>query len=1289
VADLRTPTRGSRSAGSALLVALLVSSVLPLPSASATTRLPDGITAAPHQPITVTSRSTASAYRAHGADATPDAGVPASASPDAPGPSVAYEQAMEHAGDQIEFTPGGRVSVGFTPRAADRWTIDGRAPVALPAGRASGKQMAASLQGTTWARTGTGAPSSGPSADPSAAPSDAPVDAPVDAPAGGPTHIIRAAASSWTAAPTVAAPEPDPASASGLRRQVFGFLPYWELSSASTRLNYDVLSTIAYFSLGADGKGNLRKRNGDGSTTTGWRGWTSSSMTRVINDAHAHGTRVVLTLSVFAWTSGQASIQRSILGSSAARLNLAKQAAAAVRDRGADGVNLDFEPLASGSESEWIAFLRTMRSELNKIRKGYQLTYDTTGFIGNYPIEASVGTGAADAIFIMGYDYRTGGSATAGSTDPLSGPGYDLADTVRSYTARVGPSRIILGIPWYGRAWSTESDKARAKNTSGPKYGYSTAVNFENIPALVSQYGRRWDALEQSPYIAYKRQTCTSTYGCVTGWRQLYYDDGPSTKLRLALVNDYGLRGAGMWALGYDGGHAELYRALAESFLVDKTAPQAGIRMVGATQGDEGFTIAWVARDTSSVASYDVQVSADGGAWNDWLLATTATSDVYPGRDRHGYAFRVRARDTKGNVGAYLTSQVWTATPTLASGGFGRVTKDGLAYRSGPGTNTATLGKLPAGTIVALTRGPVSANGYTWYEVTQPIREWPPVSFVERGVWIAVASSSARYVKPYRSPASTTVDAGITGLDFGPATDGSALGTTPEALAARAFSPNGDGSEDGLRLRWTNQVALRSLALKVFRTDGSAVGSVAVPGLAAGAHGWTWNGVAGGSKVADGTYALQLVGTAGTTTYHAPAARPVSAVLVTTYGITVDRVAPRVTSSAASTTLISPNGDGVLETVRLTLAATGATRWTMDITAAGGASTRSVSGTGSTAAFTWNGTTGTGKRVPDGTYTVTLVAWDAAGNRSARPLAVTVDTTAPVITPTVSAPIFSPNGDGSADTTTLGWTGNEKASGTARIYHGTTLVRSWALTPLTTWAVGWTGRTASGARVADGTYTFKVDVRDAAGNRRTASARVIVDRTAGALRWSRNFFPQDADALQATSTIGWTMTRKATTTLALYDASGRCVRTVWKGRALAGGSRSWTWNGKLAEGSWAPQGRYTARLTVTSSLGTQVLERPVWAAAFALTPSATTVRAGQNLRIDLRTVETLASRPVVTFRQPGRAAVQVTATRLADGSYRASFKVAKGSAGAGSVTVSARDSGGRTNAMVLAVAIAS
>ncbi len=376
-------------------------------------------------------------------------------------------------------------------------------------------------------------------------------------------------------------------------------------------------------------------------------------MTRVINAAHANGTRVVLTVTAFAWTTSQARVQKALLGSSAARSTLARQIVAAVRDRGADGVNLDFEPLARGYADEFVSLLRKIRSEFNRVRSGYQITYDTTAYIGNYPLEASVGKRAADAIFVMGYDFRIGSSSTAGSISPLSGPGYDLGDTVRAYKRRVPGSRLILGIPWYGRAWSTATDNPRSRTLSGAKYGYSRAVNYENVIDYVREHGRRWDKVEQSPYVVYRRQNCTKTYGCVTSWRQVWYEDAASMKRRYALVNDYNLRGAGMWALGYEGGRSELYKALADSFLVAHSAPTAGVRLLSTSQGDEGFIVKWVGKGSSGIASYDVQVSTNGGPWRTWRSKTKATSDVFLGRSGVGYAFRVRARDAAGSVGAF------------------------------------------------------------------------------------------------------------------------------------------------------------------------------------------------------------------------------------------------------------------------------------------------------------------------------------------------------------------------------------------------------------------------------------------------------------------------------------------------------------------------------------------------------------------------------------------------------------------------------------------------------------
>jgi spore germination protein YaaH/flagellar hook assembly protein FlgD len=465
-------------------------------------------------------------------------------------PTIHWQEAEAHAQDRIDFRPGGRVTIGFTPRGSDRWSVGGGKARALPAGRLDGRAMRAQL-------------ADGPAIGPN-----------VDRPTVDPAALVSAVPASWSA------PEPSgdrdlqaPVDPGALRREVFGFLPYWEVNSSTLSLQWDKISTVAYFGVGADANGNLQKRNSDGTLTTGWAGWTSSGMTSIISAAHRTGTRVVLTVQSFAWNATGKTRQATLLNSSTHRLNLARQIAAAVRDRGADGVNLDLEPLVSGSEAGFTALVRTIRAELDKVARGYQLTFDTTGSIGNYPIEDATAPGGADAIFIMGYDYRGAASSPVGSVAPLSRSGYDIRDTVAAYTARVARSKLILGVPYYGRAWSTDTNLVHAKNISGAKYGSSTTVVYTSALPFFTSYGKAYESTEQVAWTAYRRQNCTTTYGCVTSWRQLYIDDARAVAAKYDLINQYGLRGSGIWALGYDGTRTELWAAIGDAFITDTVPP--------------------------------------------------------------------------------------------------------------------------------------------------------------------------------------------------------------------------------------------------------------------------------------------------------------------------------------------------------------------------------------------------------------------------------------------------------------------------------------------------------------------------------------------------------------------------------------------------------------------------------------------------------------------------------------------------------------------------------------------
>ncbi len=86
--------------------------------------------------------------------------------------------------------------------------------------------------------------------------------------------------------------------------------------------------------------------------------------------------------------------------------------------------------------------------------------------------------------------------------------------------------------------------------------------------------------------------------------------------------------------------------------------------------------------------------------------------------------------------------------------------------------------------------------------------------------------------------------------------------------------------------------------------------------------------------------------------------------------------------------LISPNGDGIVDSVKVSLAATGATSWAFGVAPINGSRVGPPIlirfGAGGTARLTWTGRTSAGTIAPDGTYQLQLLVADAAGNRASR-----------------------------------------------------------------------------------------------------------------------------------------------------------------------------------------------------------------------------------------------------------------------------------------------------------------
>jgi spore germination protein YaaH len=426
---------------------------------------------------------------------------------DASGPSVQYQEAASHASNTLDLAPGGTVTVPFRPRPGDTTMVDGAAPVALPAG-----------QGAAPSVTGPGPKSSA-------------------APAG---------------------------ALSTLRRGVFGFLPYWQLQST---LDYDTLSTVAYFGVNVKADGSLDKSG------NGWNGWTSSTLTSVINNAHAHGTRVALTIESFAWDSGGTAAQTALLSTPAAVQAAVQAIVAQVVGRGVDGVNLDFEPIASGQKTNFVTFVRALRTALDAAHPGYELTFCATGRPNTYDLPNLLADGAADAVFIMGYNLRGGTPGVTGSIDPLTSPyiSYDLTDAVNAFITKVPASKVILGLPWYGSAWSTATNHAvNAPPASSTTYGKPLEVTYDTFAGLAAMsdsthLGKFYDTVEQTAWTAYY-----GTYGGQPTWREGYFDDARALGAKCDAIDAWNLRGVGIWALGYDNrnGDGDLTAEIATKFEV-------------------------------------------------------------------------------------------------------------------------------------------------------------------------------------------------------------------------------------------------------------------------------------------------------------------------------------------------------------------------------------------------------------------------------------------------------------------------------------------------------------------------------------------------------------------------------------------------------------------------------------------------------------------------------------------------------------------------------------------------
>jgi spore germination protein YaaH len=372
-------------------------------------------------------------------------------------------------------------------------------------------------------------------------------------------------------------------------REVFGFLPYWELVAAPQTVDLDQLTTLAWFGVEAGPNGRLIRKSNDGAIPPGYRGWTDPTWKALMAEAQSKGVRVVLTIERFSWDAGARTRTIKLLTSPKARTRLANEIADELVATGADGVNLDFEPMPAEAKEGFTLFVRELRSVLDAVRPGMQITFDITASVDTYDIPALTADDAADAVFLMAYDFRNGSADYAASLAPLVDPvtGFDIQSTMADLVAVADPAHVILGLPWYGRAWTTKTAEAGSPTRSGRRLTGPGISLYRDAVEIARDHGRQYDPVAETAWTVYVRKACDT---CPEAWRQVWYDDvdGFGAKIRFAL--DQGLGGIGMWALGQNGSLPGLWTVIALTIgdLTDTTAPEGDASVATGPLGREG-----------------------------------------------------------------------------------------------------------------------------------------------------------------------------------------------------------------------------------------------------------------------------------------------------------------------------------------------------------------------------------------------------------------------------------------------------------------------------------------------------------------------------------------------------------------------------------------------------------------------------------------------------------------------------------------------------------------------------
>ncbi|WP_068619093.1 glycosyl hydrolase family 18 protein [Paenibacillus tuaregi] len=366
-----------------------------------------------------------------------------------------------------------------------------------------------------------------------------------------------------------------------------------------------------------------------------------------------------------------------VAASQSTRETFAKSAVDFIHKFGFDGVDLDWEyPVGDGlagnsvspaDKTNYTLLLQEIRNKLDaagaKDGKHYYLTI-ASGAGPNFSNNTELGKIGAivDWINIMTYDLNGGWVKVSAHNAPLyydsaaQAAGVPNADTfnvdaaVKGHlNAGVPASKIVLGLPFYGRGWDSvgSANNGQYQTASGASQAgtwENGVFDFNDLEANYinkNGYTRYWNDTAKVPYLYNPSNK-----------RFISYDDVESIGYKTAYIKSKGLGGGMFWELSSDRNktlQAKLRADLGGPVSPgDTQAPTAPTGLKSTAKTASSVTLSWSAStDNVGVTGYDVY---NGSTLAASVTGTTAT--IIGLKANTAYSFTVKAKDAAGNVSA-------------------------------------------------------------------------------------------------------------------------------------------------------------------------------------------------------------------------------------------------------------------------------------------------------------------------------------------------------------------------------------------------------------------------------------------------------------------------------------------------------------------------------------------------------------------------------------------------------------------------------------------------------------